>query len=48
LLTPKAPVVDGDGTVDGAMWLRRRVPPRFVLRKADGVWRIVSIYPLER
>jgi len=56
LLTPKAAMVDGASTVDGAMWLRRRVPLRFVLRKEDGVWRIVSmrlvaeevVYPLER
>jgi hypothetical protein len=44
LLTPMAAVAEGDSTVDGAMWLRRRVPLRFVLRKEEGVWRIVSIY----
>jgi hypothetical protein len=41
--TADAAVVDGASTVDGAMWLRRRVPLRFVLRKEDGVWRIVSM-----
>jgi hypothetical protein len=43
LLTPSAAVVDGASTVDGAMWMRRSVPLRFVLRKQKGDWRIASI-----
>jgi hypothetical protein len=47
LLTPSAAVVDGASRVDGAIWMRRNVPLRFVLRKEDAGWRIVSMRVVE-
>lgn len=43
LLTMQNAVVDGTSRIDGAVVLRRSVPLRFVLRREEGVWRIVSI-----
>jgi hypothetical protein len=42
-LTRTTAEVDGESRIEGAVTVRKSVPLRFVLRREEGRWRIVSI-----
>jgi len=48
LATAKRAMAEGESRIEGAVTVRRSVPLRFVLRKEEDRWRIVSIRVVAR